>query len=92
MGPRARDPACFFVFPYLRKRKEGICKTVYLQGMDTDQLTVEEILKKWPQTFSIFKNRNTGCIGCFLQRFCTLQDVAETYGVSLQEMKRDLEI
>jgi hypothetical protein len=59
--------------------------------MDIDQLTVEEILKKWPQTYSIFRKRNTGCIGCFLQRFCTLQDVATTYNVALQEMQRELE-
>jgi hypothetical protein len=59
--------------------------------MDTDQLTVETILKKWPQSYTIFRDRNTGCIGCFLQRFCTLQDVAATYRVSLPELKRDLE-
>jgi len=60
-------------------------------SMDTDQLTVEDILKKWPQTYTIFRDRNTGCIGCLLQRFCTLQDVAETYHVSLQTLRRDLE-
>ena len=63
--------------------------------MDTQilhaQLTVEDILKKWPLTFSVFRSRNTDCVGCLLQRFCTLQDVAETYEVSLQELARDLE-
>ncbi len=55
------------------------------------QLTVEDILKKWPQTFSIFRNRNTDCVGCLLQRFCMLKDVAETYEIALQELTRDLE-
>jgi hypothetical protein len=55
------------------------------------QLTVEEILKKWPLAFSIFRNRNTDCVGCVLQRFCTLRDVADTYELSLQDMTRDLE-
>jgi len=73
-------------------RKEGICKKGYLTSMDTNQLTVEELLKKWPQSYTIFRDRKTGCIGCLLQRFCTLQDVAETYNLSLQDMKRDLEL
>jgi len=55
------------------------------------QLTVEDILKKWPLAFSIFRNRNTDCIGCLLQRFCTLKDVAETYEVELQDLTKDLE-
>jgi len=63
--------------------------------MDTQilyaRLTVEDILKKWPLTVSIFHNRNTDCIGCLLQRFCTLQDVSETYNFSLAEMTKDLE-
>ncbi len=63
--------------------------------MDTQalltQLTVEDILKRWPQTFSVFRNRNTDCVGCLLQRFCTLKDVAETYEIALQELTRDLE-
>jgi hypothetical protein len=63
--------------------------------MDTQlllaQLTVEDILKKWPLTFSVFRNRNTDCVGCLLQRFCSLQDVAETYEVELQDLTKDLE-
>ena len=55
------------------------------------QLTVEDILKKWPLAFSIFRNRNTDCIGCLLQRFCTLKEVAETYEVELQDLTKDLE-
>lgn len=63
--------------------------------MDTQlllaQLTVEDILKKWPLTFSVFRNRNTDCVGCLLQRFCNLQDVAETYEVELRDLTKDLE-
>ena len=53
------------------------------------QFTVEDILTKWPLAFSIF--RNTDCVGCLLQRFCTLKDVAETYEVELQDLTKDLE-
>jgi hybrid cluster-associated redox disulfide protein len=63
--------------------------------MDTNfplaQMTVEDVLKKWPQTYSVFRNRKTDCIGCLLQRFCSIQDVAETYELSAQELVGDLE-
>lgn len=55
------------------------------------QLTVEDILKKWPQAYAIFNTRNTACVGCMLQRFCTLQDVAETYNINLPDLLADLE-
>ena len=50
------------------------------------QLTVEEVLQRWPQTFSVFMKNKTKCPGCFLQHFCTLKDVAETYQISSQEL------
>lgn len=55
------------------------------------QLSVEDILKKWPAAYTVFNNRSTACVGCMLQRFCTLQDVAETYSIPLQDLRMDLE-
>jgi hybrid cluster-associated redox disulfide protein len=55
------------------------------------QLTIADVLKKWPQTYSVFRNRNMGCIGCLLQRFCSIQDVAETYEVDLPDLIEELE-
>jgi hybrid cluster-associated redox disulfide protein len=55
------------------------------------KLIVEDVLKKWPETFSVFRTRNMDCIGCLLQRFCTLQDVATTYEIDLADLTKDLE-
>ena len=64
--------------------------------MDTNfpyaQMAVEDVLKKWPQTYTVFLKRNTDCIGCLLQRFCSLQDVADTYELSAQDLVGDLEL
>ena len=54
-------------------------------------MTVEEILKTWPDTYLVFLNHNTDCIGCLLQRFCSIQEVAETYSLSLSDLVYDLE-
>ena len=66
-----------------------------MQQMDTPmihrRLTVEEVLQKWPGTFSVFLAAKTKCPGCFMQQFCTLEDVAETYQISLQDLMQGLE-
>jgi hybrid cluster-associated redox disulfide protein len=50
------------------------------------QLTVDMVLQSWPQAFSVFLKYKTKCPGCFMQSFCTLKDVAETYQLSLEAL------
>jgi hybrid cluster-associated redox disulfide protein len=54
-------------------------------------LTVEEVLQRWPQVFSVFMKNQTKCPGCFLQHFCTLKDVAETYQIPPQKLILEIE-
>jgi hybrid cluster-associated redox disulfide protein len=64
-------------------------------GMDAGsidlQLTVDKILQRRPQAFSVFMKHKTKCVGCFMQQFCTLKDVAETYQIPLQELILEIE-
>jgi hypothetical protein len=55
------------------------------------ELTVEEILQRWPGAFSVFTEYKTKCPGCFMQQFCTLKDVADTYRLSLPTFIAELE-
>jgi len=50
------------------------------------QWTVDEVLQEWPEAFSVFMKHRTKCVGCFMQQFCTLQEVAETYQLSLEQL------
>jgi hybrid cluster-associated redox disulfide protein len=50
------------------------------------QLTVDKVLERWPQAFSVFMKNKTKCVGCFMQQFCTLKDVAATYELSLEQL------
>ena len=62
--------------------------------MDTSdihiRLTVHELLQRWPQAFSVFMNYKTKCPGCFLQQFCTLEDVAEIYQISPENLVAEI--
>jgi len=55
------------------------------------KMTVEDVLQNWPDTYAVFMDMKTKCIGCFLQRFCTLQDVAEAYQIPLQKLTGKME-
>ena len=50
------------------------------------QLTVDKVLQKWPKAFTVFMKYKTKCVGCFMQQFCTLKDVAATYELSLETL------
>ena len=54
-------------------------------------LTVDEILQRWPHAFSAFMDHRTKCPGCFMQQFCTLKDVAETYQLSEEQLIAEIE-
>jgi hybrid cluster-associated redox disulfide protein len=54
------------------------------------QLTVDKVFQNWPRSFSVFMKYKTKCPGCFMQQFCTLKDVAETYQLSLEDLIEEL--
>lgn len=82
------------VFCYLRWRKDRILLWGYLWSMDAQtfdlQLTVDKVLLRWPQAYSAFMKHKTKCVGCFMQQFCTLKDVAATYELSLEALIDDI--
>jgi len=54
------------------------------------RLTVDKVMQQWPHTYSVFMKHRTKCVGCFMQQFCTLKDVAATYGLSLEILIDDI--
>lgn len=54
-------------------------------------LTVEEVLQRFPPAFSVFMRNKTKCVGCLMQRFCTLADVANMYQIPLEKLIQEIE-
>lgn len=54
------------------------------------QITVDKVLQNWPRAFSVFMKHKTKCVGCFMQQFCTLKDVAATYQISAEKLKKEI--
>lgn len=50
------------------------------------ELTVAEVLERWPQAVSAFQKLKTACVGCTMAPFDTLEDVARIYHYDLDEV------
>jgi hybrid cluster-associated redox disulfide protein len=53
-------------------------------------LTVSEVLTLWPETVKVFFQYRLGCVGCIIDSFDTLADVADTRGMSLEHFLSEL--
>jgi len=54
------------------------------------QITVSELLQRWPQTMPVFFKHRTQCVGCYMADFDTLEDVAANYHLSVDDLLREL--
>jgi hybrid cluster-associated redox disulfide protein len=57
----------------------------------TNQMTIAEILERWPQTIPIFLRYQTSCVGCSMNIFETLEDAMRIYHLQQTDFFRDLE-
>jgi hybrid cluster-associated redox disulfide protein len=54
-------------------------------------LTVAEVLARWPPTISVFRSHRMACIGCAMSPFETLAEVAVIYDLELSCFLSELE-
>ncbi|GAB4415528.1 MAG: hypothetical protein Kow002_00720 [Anaerolineales bacterium] len=53
--------------------------------------TVQQVVESYPQAADFFIQLKTDCVGCRLDWFCTLEDVARDYALNLDELLAILE-
>ena len=56
-----------------------------MNALLTKDWTVEEVLESYPQTADVFIRLKADCVGCRLEKFCTLEEVARDYGLILDD-------
>ena len=54
-------------------------------------LTVAEVLARWPQTIPVFIHQRMACVGCVMAPFETLAEVALVYYLDLDCFLRELQ-
>ncbi len=53
-------------------------------------MTVAEVLSRWPQTIPVFLQHRLNCVGCAMAPFENLADVAEAYGLDVISLIQEL--
>ncbi|MCP4357817.1 MAG: hypothetical protein GY796_07370 [Chloroflexi bacterium] len=59
---------------------------------DLTNMTVDEVLKKWPQTAAVFRHYSPACLGCAIAPFCDVAAVADIYGLPKDKFLNDLQV
>lgn len=55
-----------------------------------DKLTVDEVLRRWPDTAVIFRQYGLACLGCAVAPFCEVTAVANIYNLPQEQFLADL--
>jgi hybrid cluster-associated redox disulfide protein len=55
-----------------------------------DDMTVSEIMTRWPQTVRVFLDLRLLCVGCPIGGFHTLVDAAEEHGIALELLEEQI--
>lgn len=56
----------------------------------TKEDSLGEILKKYPKTLLVFMDYGLNCAGCPLAQTETIEEAAETHGLDLAKLLKDL--
>ena len=59
-----------------------------MRDWDLDDLTLDEIMRRWPRTVRVFIDWHLHCVGCPIADFHRLSDSAEEHGYELDDLRR----
>ena len=52
----------------------------------TADLTIADVLERWPQTVPVFLRYRLACVGCPIAPFEQIADIASNYGLALDRL------
>ena len=58
--------------------------------MITKEMSIIDIVEKYPQTVEVFQNYGMGCIGCMASRFENVEQGALAHGIDIDSLIKDL--
>ena len=59
--------------------------------MITKDMTIQEIVARYPETIPVFERYGLGCFTCLAGEFENLESGAIVHGVRVEELLRDLQ-
>lgn len=58
--------------------------------MITKEMSIMEVVQKYPQTAVIFQRHGMGCLGCAAAHFENIAQGAEAHGINIEALITDL--
>lgn len=56
----------------------------------TKNMSLKDIISKYPETFEIFMKYGLHCIGCHMAQFENLEEGAKAHGIDVDKLVKDL--
>ena len=56
----------------------------------TEEMTIREVIDKYPETAMVFSKYNIGCVGCIAASFERVKDIAGVHGTDVKALIKDL--
>jgi hybrid cluster-associated redox disulfide protein len=56
----------------------------------TRDMTIEEVVSKYPETIKVFMQAGLGCLGCSAARFENIEQGAQVHGIDIDQLIADL--
>ena len=57
----------------------------YSQDTDPLQMSITDILDRWPEVIPVFLSHKMACVGCSLADFMTLEDALDIYHLNKEQ-------
>lgn len=54
------------------------------------KMSIEEVVKKYPETVATFERHGLGCVGCQAALFESIEQGAEVHGIDVEALITDL--
>lgn len=56
----------------------------------TKEMSIVDVVQKYPQTVQVFRNYGMGCLGCAAARFENIEQGASAHGIDATALVADL--
>jgi len=53
-------------------------------------MSVDDVLRRWPDTVTVFRRYGLACLGCTVASFCEVRAVASIYNLPPHQFMADL--
>lgn len=55
-------------------------------------MSINDIIEKYPEVFAIFEKHGLSCIGCRAALFDTIEQAAKIHGINIENLLKDLNL